>query len=369
MDLDLAPIAACFSLAGRLTEAEACRGGHINDSYVIRCGDVRYLLQRINRRVFKDPARVMDNIRRVTEHLQREHRRLRLADAERRSLRLVPTLRGAPYHRDESGGYWRIYRYIEGAVCHQTIESEAQAFQVARAFGTFQAMLTGLPQACLHRTIPDFHDLQQRLAAFDLSRAQDPWARAAHAQAEIEALLGHRALVDAFTQLRGAGGLPERVCHYDTKPGNVLFDAVSSEALCVIDLDTVMPGLALFDFGDLVRSAACPAPEDTTDLARVVMLEGRFQALLTAYLEGMGRFLTRGELGHLALAPRLVTCELALRFLTDYLMGDVYFRTERPAHNLHRCRVQLKLLESMERQAGSMRSSVAKEAAIRRLAL
>ncbi len=369
MDLDLAPIAASFSVAGWLTEAEPCHEGHINDSFVIRCGELRYMLQRINRRVFKDPARVMDNIRRVTEHLHREHRRLRLADVERRGLTIVPTLRGTPYHRDASGSYWRIYRYIEGAVCCQTIDSEAQAFQVARAFGTFQAQLIELPNACLHRTIPEFHDLRQRLAAFELSRAQDPCARAAHAHAETEALLGHRALVDAFTQLSDAGGLPERVCHYDTKPGNVLFDAVSGEALCVIDLDTVMPGLALFDFGDLVRSAACPAPEDTTDLARVVMLEGRFEALLAAYLEGMGRFLTPAEIRYLALAPRLVTCELALRFLTDYLMGDVYFRTGRPAHNLHRCRVQLKLLESMERQAGSMRSWVAKEAAARRLAL
>jgi Ser/Thr protein kinase RdoA (MazF antagonist) len=248
------------------------------------------------------------------------------------------------------GNFWRAFHFIEGTRTVDVVESPAQAFQVAQAFGRFQKLLADLPAPRLHDTIPDFHHTPKRFAALEKAIAADAFNRSASAKAEIDFALRHQAICSALL----AAQLPERVTHNDTKLNNVLLDAATGEGLCVIDLDTVMPGLALYDFGDLVRSAANPAREDEHDLAKVEMEFPLFEALLRGYLSGAGNFLTTAEKSLLPIAGQVIAFELGLRFLTDFLEGDAYFKTHRAGQNLDRCRVQFKLVESMRRQEAAM---------------
>jgi aminoglycoside phosphotransferase (APT) family kinase protein len=254
------------------------------------------------------------------------------------------------WHVDAEGNHWRAYRFIDKARTYDAATSTAQAFQAAKAFGQFQHQLADLPAPALHETIPDFHNTPKRFAALEQAIAADVACRATLAKPEIEFALAHRPIVSVLLD----ANLPARVTHNDTKFNNVMLDDATGEGICVIDLDTVMPGLALYDFGDMVRTTTSPAQEDEPDLTKVTMQFPMFEALVRGYLASAGGFLTKEEKQYLAFSGKLITFEIGLRFLTDYLAGDTYFRVHREGHNLDRCRTQFKLVESIEEQEETM---------------
>jgi aminoglycoside phosphotransferase (APT) family kinase protein len=268
-------------------------------------------------------------------------------DLERRCLRAIATRAGASCHSDESGAVWRASVFIEGALSVDVPESPAQAAEAARAFGAFAAQLAELDPATLAESIPHFHDFAWRVDALERAVAADEHGRARAATVDIEAARRLARDVERALAREGAASLPLRVVHNDCKLNNVLFDARTGEGLCVIDLDTVMPGSVLADFGDLARTAACAAPEDEPDLARVRVDARLYEALVQGYLAGTGTLLTPVEIALLPLAGPLIALETGIRFLTDHLSGDVYFRIHRPGHNLDRARVQLRLTEQL----------------------
>jgi len=359
----LADVCQHFAVSGAFKHGNPQGNGHINDTYAITCGAPegakRYILQRINERVFSNVPALMENIRRVTEHAARK---IAADPASRQhdthTLTIVPTHGGAAYHRDDFGGYWRCYVFVERAQCYDVPRDPAQAREAARAFGYFQGLLADLPGPRLHETIPDFHHTRSRFDALNRAVGADPHRRAAAAQAEIAFARVREPLVDVLLALQAAGQIPERITHNDTKLNNVMLDDATGRGVCVIDLDTVMPGLSLYDFGDMVRSATNSAAEDETDLGRVEMRLPVFAALTEGYLSAARGLLNATEIGHLVFSARLQTFEVGIRFLTDFLLGDVYFKTKRPSHNLDRCRCQFALLRSMESQASSMENHV-----------
>ncbi|HXR08024.1 MAG TPA: aminoglycoside phosphotransferase family protein, partial [Candidatus Acidoferrum sp.] len=308
----------------------------------------RYIIQRINHLIFKTPVAVMENIRRVTAHLAAKAVGRR--DFSRRVLTLVSTREGGFYHRDEHSNHWRAYLFIEKARTCDAVESAEQAFKAANAFGSFQKLLADFPAPRLHDTIPNFHHTPKRFAALEKAIAADTVNRANLARAEIEFALRRKDICGVLLE----ANLPERVTHNDTKFNNVMLDEATGEGICVIDLDTVMPGLALYDFGDMVRTTTSPAREDERDLSKVAMQLPMFEALARGYLSSAGEFLTPAEKRFLPFAGKLITFEIGLRFLTDFLAGDTYFKVHREGHNLDRCRTQFKLVESIERQETAM---------------
>jgi hypothetical protein len=349
---DPCEVAGHFQFSGKFLHAQPHGSGHINETYCVSfaqtSGQMRYILQRINHNIFKNPVALMENIQRVTTHLNGKLNGK--CDRHRRVLTLIPTRDGAAFWRDAQGNYWRAYHFIENARTYDGVESPRQAFEAAKAFGQFQKMLADLPAPRLHDTIPDFHHTPKRFAALEKAIETDACNRAARSSPEIEFALRHKALTGVLLDLN----LPERVTHNDTKFNNVMLDDSSGEGICVIDLDTVMPGLALYDFGDMVRTATSPAKEDEQDLSRVEMQFPMFEALVRGYLASAADFLTPGEKRHLTFSGKLITFEIGIRFLTDFLAGDTYFKVHRESHNLDRCRTQFKLLESIERQEDQM---------------
>jgi Ser/Thr protein kinase RdoA (MazF antagonist) len=339
-------VAELFELDAVPTHAEAHGSGHINDTFALTCRSAqgltrRYLLQRINGRIFRDIPALMENIARVTRHARS---RLPAAGGER-ALSLIPGRDGGAFTRDEAGAAWRCYDFIEGARTYDLLERPEQAREAAAAFGRFQGLLADLPAPRLHETIPAFHHTRRRFESFVEILRRDPARRAAAAREEITFAAAREPTVDRLLDQHARGVLPERITHNDTKLNNVMLDDATGRAVCVIDLDTVMPGLALYDFGDLVRSATNAAPEDGTDLARAVARPEIFTALAEGYLSTARDFLLPAELAELAFSGRLITFEIGLRFLTDFLEGDVYFKTKRPGHNLDRARNQFSLEE------------------------
>jgi hypothetical protein len=349
---DIRDIARHFQLGGEPAHAEPFGNGHINDTFRLALSGPdsppRFILQRLNRHVFNNPGAVMENIRRVSAHLAEKFRRQ--PDAARRVLTSVPAASHQPFWRDAAGNCWRMFHFIEHTRTVNVIESPAQAYQAAKAFGEFQKLLADLPPPRLHETIPNFHHTPGRFAALEKAVADAPAQRAAAAAAEIEFARRYKDICSALT----SANLPERVTHNDTKINNVLFDEITGEGLCVIDLDTVMPGLAPCDFGDLVRSATNPAREDEPDLTRVEMSFPLFEALLRGYLSGAGDLLNADEKALLPVAGQVIAFELGLRFLADFLAGDVYFKVRHEGQNLDRCRVQFKMFASMQRQEPAM---------------
>ena len=344
--------AAQFQFRGEAVAFVPYGNGHINDTYLVTCNGAcapaRYILQHINAQVFHSPAVVMQNIERVTAHLAGQA--AGQPDGARRALQLVPAQDGRNWHVDAAGETWRAYRFIENACSYETAASAEQAFQAARAFGRFQQQVASLPPPRLHETIPHFHDTPKRFAALEQAVAADVAGRAALAKPEIEFARSRQSIANVLL----SAGLPDRITHNDTKFNNVLLDGATGEAVCVIDLDTVMPGLALYDFGDMVRTTTSPAQEDEQDLSNVTMRFPLFEALVRGYLESAGGFLTPAEKRLLAFSGKLITFETGIRFLADYLAGDTYFKVHREGHNLDRCRTQFKLVESIERQEDRM---------------
>lgn len=349
---DMREIGARFQLFGTLLDARPYGTGHINDTFAVvydQAGTrVRYIQQRLNAHVFRNPDALMDNVARVLTHAA--HRLRGRSDAARRALVLVPATDGSPCARDDEGRVWRTYLFVEGARTYDIIEAPRQAEAAARAFAQFQHLLADLPGPRLHESIPGFHHTPGRLEACVRAIEADPHNRAAAARTAVDFVLARAGLVSRLTDAHARGDMPERITHNDTKLNNVMLDLETGEGLCVIDLDTTMPGLAPYDFGDMVRTATNSAAEDERDVARVHSRADMFDALAHGYLGAAGAFLTAAEIDALAFGGLLMTLECGIRFLADHLEGDRYFRTARPDHNLDRASVQFALVESMEQQ-------------------
>lgn len=356
MMYDLNKICSSLVIYGDFISAEPYGSGHINDTYKVTVNQsgtvVNYIFQRINNRIFKDVEMLMDNIRRVTEHLGRKI--AGKEDSSRMALEIVPARNGQPFLIDDDGNYWRAYLFIEKAQTYDVIKNTGQAYETARAFGRFQRELADMSGARLFETIPDFHHTPKRLETLESAIKSDLKGRVKEVQPEIDFVMKRKADTARLIELNAAGAIPERITHNDTKLNNVMIDDVSGQGICVIDLDTVMPGLVHYDFGDMVRTSTSPALEDEKDLSKVFMQFDMFEALLRGYLEEAGTFLNPVEREYLPFSGKLITLEIGIRFLTDYLSGDVYFKISRPEHNLDRCRTQFKLVESIETQLDRM---------------
>lgn len=329
-----------FAVEGEFVSCERYGNGHINDTYKVVSTARPYLLQRINRTVFKNPEVVQANILRVTRHLSSKG----IA-----SLTVVPTRTGEAFHKDASGNHWRVYLFITGASTTDVMETPDQARKVGSAFAAFQNQLADLPPPRLVETIPDFHHGPRRYEAFRQALSTDAFNRASGIASEIAFLEARENLYGRLIRKK----LPERITHNDTKLNNVMLDDVTGEGVCVIDLDTVMPGLALYDFGDMCRSGTASAREDEKDLSQVFCRMDMFKALAEGYLS-QAAFLTKPEREELVFSARFITQVIATRFLTDYLSGDVYFRIRYPEQNLNRFRMQMRMIQSMEAQADEM---------------
>ena len=343
-----------FALLGDVVVAVPYGSGHINDTFAVTVSQagapVRYIFQRINHTIFKNVPALMDNILRVTTHQNAQLATAGGTDASRRALTVLLARDGLPYARDAHGAWWRVYLFIEKASTHDQIKSPAQALAAANAFGEFQRFLAGLPGERLHETIPAFHDTPRRFAAFEAALQADSAGRAAAVTDEVAFARSRAPLASRLTDLLASGQIPERVTHNDTKLNNVMLDDVTQKSVCVIDLDTIMPGLSLYDFGDMVRTATNAAAEDETDLTRVVARPEIFAALAEGFLAGCAGTLNAAERAHLVASGQVMTYEVGLRFLTDHLQGDIYFKIKHPGHNLERARNQFALLRNLETQ-------------------
>jgi Ser/Thr protein kinase RdoA (MazF antagonist) len=279
-------------------------------------------------------------------------------DLTRRSLVVIPTRDGKAFYQNGDKEVWRTFVFVEGVETYEAVQSPEQAYQAGRAFGEFQHLLVDLPGERLVETIPDFHHTRKRFEALKRAIDSDHYNRAKDARTEVEFALKREKLVSVILDAMEKGKIPERITHNDTKFNNVMLDVLTGEAMCIVDLDTVMPGCALYDFGDMVRTTTSPTLEDEPDLSKVKMQMPMFKKLAEGYISTAGNFLTKAEKALIAFSGKLITFEIGIRFLTDFLSGDSYFRIHRPAHNLDRCRTQFKLVESIERQEEAMQKFV-----------
>ncbi len=345
-----------FVIDGNPVECKVFGHGHINQTLKITTDTgCEYILQQINKYVFKDPAGLMCNAGAVTDYL-----RQRVTDP-RSALHFLPTKDGKFYHVDEKGEYWRMYEFV-GGFCLDAPESDEDFYQSALAFGRFQEMLAEFPADTLVETIPEFHNTIFRYGTFRKSIAADPLGRAASVQKEIDFVLAREQKGGTLQRMRESGELPLRVTHNDTKLNNVLLDKKTRKSLCVLDLDTVMPGLSVYDYGDSIRFGAATAAEDEVDTSKMGLDLHLFEIYTKGYLEACPS-LTEKEIEMLPMGAYILTLEVGMRFLTDYIDGDVYFKAAYPEHNLVRARAQLKLVADMEDKWDEMNEIVRKVAA------
>ncbi|MEI6386403.1 MAG: aminoglycoside phosphotransferase family protein [Spirochaetota bacterium] len=359
-----------FTCLGDLVRVEAFGTGHINRTFVVSMDQggtrLRYLLQLVNTFVFKNPYGLMDNVVRVTSHLRQRLAGEGVSDLSRRCLTVVPSLDGKPYHVDAEGGFWRCYIFIEGAVASELMDSEAKARSLGHAAGRFQYLLADLPGPRLVETIPSFHDARSRFEALERAAAGDAAGRLARAAPELDFWRARREGFDRIVVALERGLVPERITHNDTKIDNLLVDIRSGEGICVIDLDTVMPGSSAYDFGDLARTVSASTGEDDRQSERMELAMPMYQALVQGFASGThasgegrgGSFLTAGERELLPWGARILTMLMGVRFLTDFLEGDVYYRVAREGHNLDRTRTQMALIASMEGHWDGMRRAI-----------
>lgn len=341
-----------FALEGTPASCAPYGEGHINLTFlVVTNTNRRYILQRLSRRAFADIPGLMGNVKSVTEFLAGQ-------DPDPRScLHLIPTLDGGCFFRDTDGEYWRVYDFVEDSICLQTPETREDFYQSAVAFGHFQRQLRDFPAETLCETIPDFHNTPDRFRKFRLAMEADAAGRLASVGPEVRFLLDREEEAGTLQRMRESGELPLRVTHNDTKLNNVMLDAAARTALCVIDLDTVMPGLVAYDFGDSVRFGASTAAEDEKDLSKVTFDLGLYETYANGFIPACGG-LTAAEIESLPLGAKTMTLENGLRFLTDYLDGDHYYHIAYPQHNLDRCRTQLKLVADMEEKWSRMQEII-----------
>ena len=343
-----------YSYIGQLQSQTPYGNGHINNTFLLtyKTSDAqrkRVILQEMNKEVFHNPKELMENIIGVTSFLRDkiiEHG----GNPERETLQVLPTDRKADYFVDSRGEFWRAYGFIEGATCYEQVESKEDFYQSALAFGNFQHLLADYPADTLHETIPGFHDTRKRFNNFKRAVESDVMGRAETVRKEIEFVLDREEYADIFGDMLAKKELPLRVTHNDTKLNNIMIDDETRKGICVIDLDTVMPGLAMNDFGDSIRFGANTAEEDEMDLTKVSCDLELFELYTKGFLEGCKGSLTETEVRMLPMGAMVMTYECGMRFLTDYLEGDYYFRIHREHHNLDRARTQFKLIEDMEQK-------------------
>ncbi len=326
---------------------ELLAGGHINDTYAVDAPEGRFVLQRINTFVFPSPEHVMDNIIGVTEFLRKKLTALG-RDPMRETMTVRRTVNGAGLYRTGDGQCWRCTVFIAGATAHEVATGPEMLREAGRAFGEFQSLLSDYPASTLYEIIPDFHNTPVRFDQLLAAADKDPKDRKRGVKAELDFAMKRQQACGLLMGLWREQKLPLRVTHNDTKMSNVLIDDKTNKALCAIDLDTVMPGLTSFDFGDSIRAGASTAAEDEADLSRVYFDPGRFESYTQGFLSAAGKALTETELATLPDGAIWMTFEVGIRFLADYLNGDVYFRTDYPEHNLIRARNQFKLVTDME---------------------
>lgn len=342
-----------FMLEGSPVYCGRYGNGHINETYLVETDAPHaYILQKINRRIFTNAAGLMENIVAVTDYLRRQG-----LDA-RHVLTLVPTKTGEAYLSAEDGEYYRVYEFVTDSLCLDKAETAEDFRQSAVAFGQFQNQLADFPAATLHETIPHFHDTPARYEQLKAAIREDKAGRRKTVEREIDFYLAREKDAGEMVNLCREGALPLRVTHNDTKLNNVMLDKATRTPLCVIDLDTVMPGLAANDFGDSIRFGASTAAEDEKDLEKVEMSLSLFEAYSQGFLSACGQRLTPIEIETLPLGAKLMTLECGSRFLADYLNGDTYFHVSRPEHNLDRARTQMKLVADMEKKMERMRAIV-----------
>lgn len=352
-----------FALEGSVDGYERYGSGHINDTFKVTTltegKELHYILQRMNDDIFKDPVSLMRNIAGVTGFLRKKIEE-NGGDPSRETLNLVKTKAGEDYLLDNLGNYWRVYEFIENATCFNLVEKPEDFYQSGKAFGNFQRLLSDYPADQLSETIPDFHNSPARFRKFLRVVSEDACQRALRVQKEIKFIMDRADELGVAQKMLEKGELPLRVTHNDTKLNNIMIDDVTGQALCIIDLDTIMPGLSIFDFGDSIRFGANTAAEDETDLSKVSLSLELFDVYTKGFLEGCQGSLTEAEIDMLAMGAKLMTLECGMRFLTDYLEGDVYFKIHREDHNLDRARTQFALAADMEKKWDDMKAAVKK---------
>jgi hypothetical protein len=358
MTRNIKEIFSHFLVKGECVEFEKNTTGHINESYFINTKSPDhpgYFLQWINNNIFKNVEGLMDNICAVTGHLA--SKLIDNKDLEFKVLEVIPCTDGKNFYLDPEGQYWRLYTFIDNSHGYNVVENTEIAYEGGKAFGLFMSLLADLPAEGLTDTIPDFHNLVKRLETFNKSVSVDKANRVKDVTAEIEFVRKRKDQMLTIPTLIKSGKLPLRITHNDTKFNNILFDS-SDHALCIVDLDTVMPGSILFDFGDSIRTGANTANEDEKDLSLVDINLPIYEAYTRGFLKSTCSTLTQVEIDNLAFSARFMTFIIGLRFLTDFIDGDTYFRTSYPDHNLVRTRVQFRLIEAMERNAERMHEIV-----------
>lgn len=353
-----------FSYTGTLLKVEPYGNGHINDTFLLTF-DTLYpdkslvILQRMNNEIFTQPVELMENIMNVTTYLRKKILENN-GNPERETLTVIPAKDGKPYYEDILGNFWRSYLFITDATSYDQVKSPEDFYESAVSFGHFQKMLADYPADTLHETIKGFHDTAARFQVFKKAVSEDVKGRAKDVQQEIQFVLDREDITATFGNLLAAGEIPLRVTHNDTKLNNIMIDNKTGKGICVIDLDTVMPGLAMNDFGDSIRFGASTAAEDEKDLDKVTCSMELFEIYVKGFLKGCEGRLTEKEIELLPMGAKVMTFECGMRFLTDYLEGDHYFKIHRPEHNLDRCRTQFKLVKDMEEKWEQMQAIVAK---------
>lgn len=353
-----------FDFSGELREALPYGNGHINDTFLLVFAEndtkeEKIIFQRMNNSIFKDPIALMENIMGVTSHL-REKIKEEGGDPDRETLNVIKSIKGDPYFIDSKGDFWRAYKFISGATSYDLVEDKEHFYQSALAFGHFQSLLSDFDADSLHETIKGFHDTRERFRVFKKVVEEDIMDRAKLVSEEIRFVLDREEIADYFAELLDKKELPLRVTHNDTKLNNIMIDNITGKGICVIDLDTVMPGLAMNDFGDSIRFGASTALEDEIDLDKVSCDMDLFELYTKGFIKGCAGRLTEKEIKLLPMGAKTMTYECGMRFLTDFLQGDTYFRTHRPNHNLDRCRTQFKLVKDMEEKWETMKQIVDK---------
>ncbi len=347
-----------FAFTGGVTDVKTCGNGHINSTYIITVdGGKRYILQILNTAIFKDPAGVMNNIIAVTDHI-RAGLTANGEDAERGTMRVVLTKNGQNGYTDSEGRFWRAYDFVEHTVCRLTVDSPDTFARVGEAFGDFQRRLSDFDASRLIESIPNFHNTKKRYADFLAAVEQNAAGRVDSVRDEIKFITDRADKCALIVDALADGLLPLRVTHNDTKLSNILLDETTEEAVCIIDLDTVMPGSSLYDFGDSIRTGAASAAEDEPDLDKVHFLPEMFKAYAKGFIKGTDGALTEAELSMLPDGGYIITLEQAIRFLGDYLDGDTYYHIDYPDHNLVRARTQLKLVAETEECMDELREFV-----------
>jgi thiamine kinase-like enzyme len=347
-----------FDVDSEVVKLMPLKRGHINDTYIVKtAGERNFILQRINHEVFEDVPGMQQNIHRVTSHVRKKLKELGEENIDKKVLTLVRAKDNNLYAEDDDGNFWRVYYYIEGTRSYDIVETKQQAYKGGKAFGRFQKLLADIKGGPLNETIPQFHDVDMRLGNFDAAVEKNPVNRITEIRDELRFVNERRKEMRRIKKLGGEGLIPKRITHNDTKFNNVLFDK-NGKPLCIVDLDTVMSGYVHFDFGDAIRTATNTAAEDEKDLDLVGMDFELFKAYTEGYLSEAHDFLNETEMANLAFSARFMTFLIGLRFLTDYIDGDNYFKINYPDHNLIRARVQFKLVDSIEKQREDMENFV-----------